>query len=79
MKLRMVYFPFIFRFPRSLCSLVYGRDYNGDVCGSEFTHPGAKLNGCDTEGCTQIYYPKLSEDVSVSLLSVIVNICFFNH
>lgn len=55
-----------------MCSLSFGRDYNGDVCGSEITHPGAKSLGCDTETCQQVYYPKLSEDVSVSLLLVII-------
>lgn len=58
------------------CSLSFGRDYNGDVCGSEITHPGAKSLGCDTETCQQVYYPKLSEDVSVSVLLVFILFLF---
>ena len=50
--------------------LSFGRDYNGDVCGSEISHPGSKALGCDSTSCQQIYYPKLSEDVTLSVAYV---------
>lgn len=51
-------------------SLAYGRDYKGDVCGSSTTHPGAKLYQCDQGTCTQVYYPKVNEDVAASIAFV---------
>ena len=51
-------------------SLTYGRDYKGDVCGSSTTHPGAKLFQCDQGMCTQVYYPKVNEDVAASIAFV---------
>ena len=54
-----------------ISSLTFGRDYNGDVCGSETTHPGAKAYGCDEGICTQVYYPKVNEDVAFSVALVI--------
>lgn len=50
--------------------LSFGRDYNGDICGSEYSHPGAVSLDCESGICTQIYYPRINEDVSVSVALV---------
>lgn len=65
-------------------SLTFGRDYNGDVCGSTVNNPGSAYYGCETGICTQVYYPRINEDMSVSiafvwslfLLSILEHILF---
>lgn len=50
-------------------ALEYGRDYHGEICGSPKQLSVQNVTGCYVDGkntCTQVYYPKVSEDVVVS-------------
>ena len=57
-------------------SLSNGRDYNGNVCGSQTNPPGSVVLNCPTGVCDQVYYPRLTEDVSISLAFVAVSAAF---
>ena len=60
-------------------SLSFGRDYNGNVCGRDINPPGAEILGCPSGACTQVYYPRLMEDVSISLAFVAPARCVYRR